>query len=70
VRKVIELERRKGFADEAALGGLEAFVKKHFPRLSSVVSGYGQMGRAEREKVLLELEARLEELLRGEAPLT
>ncbi len=63
VRKVIALEREKGCADQAVVGGLEALVRRHLPDAARLVRGYGKMSPPEREKALERLEARLERLL-------
>lgn len=63
VRKVIALEREKGCADQAVVGGLEALVRRQLPDAAPLVRGYGQMSPKERKKALERLEARLERLL-------
>ncbi len=67
VRKVIELERKKGFTDEAVVGGLEALVRRNLPEAAAAVVGYRQMGKEERAEALQRLEEHLEKLLRGKA---
>jgi ATP-dependent DNA helicase RecG len=59
LRKVLDLERRKGLGDTAAVGGLEAFVGRHLPEGASCVADYANMSRAARQEAL----ERLEELL-------
>jgi len=65
VRKVIDLERSRGFKDRAALGGLEAFVRRHLPEGASLVAGYADMSAARRAKALERLEGLLAELEHG-----
>lgn len=65
VRKVIELERRKGLTDQATVGGLEALVRHHLPEAAAAVAGYHQLTPTQRAQALQRLEARLERLLRG-----
>ena len=59
VRKVLELERAQGFRDRAAVGGLEAFVARHFPPGANLVRGYASLTKVERAAAV----NRLEELL-------
>ncbi len=66
VRKVIELERKKGLTDRAVLGGIETLVRQHLPEVAGVVAGYRQMPKEERAAALKKLEARLERLLRAQ----
>ncbi|MCS7240522.1 MAG: ATP-dependent DNA helicase RecG [Candidatus Bipolaricaulota bacterium] len=66
VRKVLELERRKGFTDAAVVGGLEVLVQNQLPEVATLVAGYRGLSKPEREKALARLEARLERLLQGE----
>ncbi|MFN3346367.1 MAG: ATP-dependent DNA helicase RecG [Candidatus Bipolaricaulaceae bacterium] len=63
VRKVIALEREKGYADQAVVGGLEALVRRHLPEAVKAVQGYARLSPKEREEALKRLEARLERLL-------
>ncbi|MGQ9700106.1 MAG: ATP-dependent DNA helicase RecG [Candidatus Bipolaricaulaceae bacterium] len=65
VRKVMELERRKGFTDQATVGGLEALVRRHLPEAAAAVAGYHQLPPTQRAQALQRLEARLERLLHG-----
>jgi len=69
VRKVIELERKKGYTDEAVVGGLEALVRRNLPEAAAAVAGYRQMTEQERAAAIKRLEERLEKLLRGSASL-
>ena len=46
VRKVLELERSKGYRDESVIGGLEAFVARHLPEGREAVAGYSGLARA------------------------
>ncbi len=62
VRKVLELERRKGFADRAVLGGLEAFVAQQLPAERAYVAGYQHLGTPERRQAVARLEERLDAL--------
>ncbi len=59
VRKVLELERAQGLRDRAAVGGLEAFVARHFPPGAKLVQGYASLTKSERAAAI----DRLEELL-------
>jgi len=54
------LERRKGFRDEAVVGGLEAFLNLHWPEGAAIVRGYASMAPAERERALAQLEEALD----------
>ena len=65
VRKVIDLERSRGFKDRAALGGLEAFVQRQLPEGASLIAGYADMSPARRAKALERLEGLLAELEHG-----
>jgi len=54
------LERRKGFRDQAVIGGLEAFLELHWPEGAALVRGYASMGTEEREKALAQLQEALD----------
>lgn len=69
VRKVIELERKKGLTDTAAVGGLEALVRRHLPAAAKTIAGYSQMTATERARALERLEAQLQKILQGETAL-
>ncbi len=62
VRKVLELERSKGYRDESVIGGLEAFVARHLPEGREAVAGYSGLAPGERARVVSELEELLAEL--------
>lgn len=66
VRKVIELERKKGLRDGAVVGGLEALVRRQLPEAAAAVAGYGQMTEKERALALQRLEEKVERILRGD----
>lgn len=70
IRRVVELERQKGFTDQAVVGGLEALVKRQLPEAHRPVAGYGKMDRAERLRALSRLELRLDQLSRGKPSLS
>ncbi len=61
--KIIRLEKKKGFTDEAIIGGIEKFIRNQFAdeRILGTVKGYEGLSNREREKALEELE----NLLRG-----
>jgi ATP-dependent DNA helicase RecG len=63
VRKVIELERQKGFTDRAVVGGLEAMVRRQLPEVASIVAGYSKMSEEERAEALKRLEEKMEKIL-------
>jgi ATP-dependent DNA helicase RecG len=63
VRKVIELERQKGFTDRAVVGGLEAMVRRQLPEVASIVAGYSKMSEEERAEALKRLEEQMEKIL-------
>jgi len=63
VRKVIELERQKGFTDRAVVGGIEALVRRHFPEAAATVAGYGKMSKEERAEALKRLEEKVGKIL-------
>lgn len=70
LRKVIALEREKGFTDRAVVGGLEALVRRQFPAAARAVAGYAQMSPAERAQALQRLERLLsQDLLRLDSPI-
>lgn len=56
IEKVIALERRKGYQDEAVIGGLEAFLELHWPEGATLVRGYATMSPDDRERALAHLE--------------
>ena len=63
VRKVIELERQKGFTDRAVVGGIEALVRRHFPEAAATVTGYSKMSKEERAEALKRLEEKVGKIL-------
>ncbi len=69
VRKVIDLERKKGLSDAAVLGGLEAMVRRHLPEAAAAVAGYAKMTEKERALALERLEEKVEKILRGDEKL-
>lgn len=62
LRKVLDLERRKGLGDTAAVGGLEAFVGRHLPEGARCLAGYANMSPAARQEALERLEEFLDSL--------
>ncbi|MCX7750767.1 MAG: ATP-dependent DNA helicase RecG [Candidatus Bipolaricaulota bacterium] len=56
VAKVLALERRRGFADDAVLGGLERFVARHLPEAAPLLAGYAARDPASREEAVTALE--------------
>lgn len=60
IEKVIALERRGGFRDRAVIGGLEAFLRRHWPQGSRYIAGYASMDPEGRASALRKLEAALE----------
>ncbi len=65
VRKVLLLERRKGYANSAAVGGLESFVSRHLPEGVSQVAGYADRGHEERRFAVEAVEGVLDDLESG-----
>ncbi len=67
VRKVLALERRKGYADTAASGGLEPFLETHLPEGVQTARGYSGRSPEERRELVDELEAFVDRLEAGVA---
>ncbi|MGC9529755.1 MAG: ATP-dependent DNA helicase RecG [Candidatus Bipolaricaulaceae bacterium] len=66
MRKVLWLERRKGYPDQAAVGGLAEFVRRHLPEGAELVAGYDRMEPAARQQAVERLEELVVQLERGE----
>ena len=60
VRKVLALERRRGFTDDAVTCGLEEFIKRNFAAASPDVAGYASLGHFDRQRAVTRLADRLE----------
>ncbi len=60
VKKVLALERRHSFADDAVTCGLEEFIKRNLPAAAPYVSGYALLGHFDRQRVLQRLAEHLE----------
>ncbi|MBC7220338.1 ATP-dependent DNA helicase RecG [Candidatus Bipolaricaulota bacterium] len=56
VARVLSLEREKGFADTAVLGGLERFVSRHVPEARPLIAGYAQLDPPSRAKAVERVE--------------
>lgn len=54
--KVLALERERGYADRAVLGGLEKFVARHIPEAAHLVAGYASRDVASRAAAVEGLE--------------
>ncbi len=61
VEKILDLERRRGYADDAVTCGLEEFIRRNLPAALPCVTGYAQAGHFERQAAL----ARVREYLEG-----
>ena len=64
LRRIISLEKRQGYADDAVMGGLEAFVATHAADLATFVSGYRNAEHFARVRIV----ERLEDALGGARP--
>ena len=65
LRNILELERRKGYADRAVIGGLDRYLKRfhrerqpypRLPRMQSIMAlpshGYASLSREQRQRWL------------------
>jgi ATP-dependent DNA helicase RecG len=55
LRKVVALERSRGYRDDAVIGGLEAFLRRNLPAALPIVAGYGTASHFERQRILARL---------------
>ncbi len=55
LEKVLALERERGYADRAVVGGLEKFVARHAPEAAHLVAGYASRDAAGRAAAVDEL---------------
>jgi len=69
VRKVLELERKKGFTDRAVVGGLEAFLRTQLPEAGPVLAGYRSWPAPQRAQAVAILERRIQDVAQGKQAL-
>ncbi len=67
VRKVLALERRKGYTDTAVVGGLQPFISQLLPEGLHLAAGYSEHPPKQRQYVVDQLEALVAELEDGNA---
>ncbi len=65
VRKVLALERRKGYENTAVVGGLEGFLHQHLPEGLAQAAGYADRGLEERRQAVDSVEGVVDELETG-----
>ena len=59
-KKVLALERRHSFADDAVTCGLEEFIRRNLPAAAPYVAGYALLGHFDRQRALQHLAEHLE----------
>jgi len=62
IRKVLALERIRGYADDAVTCGLSEFIRRHLPAVFHLVADYPGAPRLERQKAVSRLLAYLDDL--------
>jgi ATP-dependent DNA helicase RecG len=60
VKKVLALERRRGFANDAVTCGLEEFIQRNLPAALPHVASYAALGHFDRQRAVARLAEQLE----------